>query len=336
MFADRETVELLNGMAESHSEQKRDGLTVTRATPSRAKHRNEIQQHFAARDKRSFGYWNSLSFFLERSVFRAGLRVQCPICAYQNWFDLDTISYNPTCNRCLNEFTLSQSPGDLRNYEWFYRVIGPFSAPDYVRGGYAVVLTLRCIAGLHDGEITWSTGLKLKELNCEVDFAGWYRYGSFLSDEEREEPAFFLGEAKSFGKYVIDKTSVDNLRVAGERFPGAFMIISSLKQITDYSSLELNLLRELAQWGRVEGDRRRPRNPLIVLTGRELFSEDGIRGAWRDERAGYQRMDLYDMAEMTQRVYLGLTPFFADFQNLVLHRARLVRALKHRSKFYAV
>ncbi len=61
---------------------------VHRNEPDRAKHRNTIRQHFEKRAKDSFGYWNGLSFFIERSVFRAGLRIQCPNCAYYNWITL--------------------------------------------------------------------------------------------------------------------------------------------------------------------------------------------------------------------------------------------------------
>ncbi len=73
MFADLETLTLLNGMAESHAERSRDGKRVTTSNPDRAKHIGQISQHFVQRSKRSFGYWNKLDYFLERSVFRAGL-----------------------------------------------------------------------------------------------------------------------------------------------------------------------------------------------------------------------------------------------------------------------
>jgi hypothetical protein len=345
MFADRKTIELLNSMAESHSERQQSGKRVERITPDRAKHRGEIKQHFDERAKRSFGYWNSLGFFLERSVFRAGLRVKCPTCGYNNWFDLDAISYNPTCSRCLNRFKISQTPNDLQRYQWFYRVIGPFAAPDFVRGGYAVALTLRCIAERHSSELTWSTGLELTELGCEIDFAGWYRRGFIFADKEREEPTFFIGEAKSFASGAFDKEAVDNLRGVAERFPGAYMIVSSLKEITDYSAKEIDQLKELAQWGRERLNDEDLRNPLIVLTGRELFSEHGISQAWKAsgepasrfvQPAHVDMTDWYQLAEATQQLYLGLPPFYADIQGLHLHRSRLIRALRHRSKYYAV
>jgi len=352
MFADRETVDLLNSMAESHSEQQRAGRSVRRFAPDRTKHRNEIKQHFALKAKRSLGFWNNLNYFLERSVFRAGLRVQCPICAYYNWFDLDAITYKPVCARCLNEFRLGQSPDDLKNLDWYYRVMGPFAAPDYVRGGYAVALTLRCIAERHDSELTWSTGLDLKELESEIDFAGWYRRGFVLSDNELEEPSFFIGEAKSFGRDAFDKKSLDHLRTVAERFPGAYVIVSSLKTIADYTGKELDSLRELAQWGRVIQIDGKLRNPLIVLTGVELFSDRGIRQAWQAagepasrfvQHAAVDLTDLYQLAECTQQLYLGLPPFYADFQTrrnvraaseLHTNRLRLIKLLKARSKLY--
>ena len=281
MFADKETIELLNSMAESHSERARDGRQISRTEPDRAKHRNAIRDHFAKREKHSFGFWNKLDYFLERSVFRAGVRVQCPTCAYYNWFDLDTINYDPTCGRCLKQFKFSQTPKDLGKVEWFYRIIGPFAAPDYVRGGYAVALTLRSIAERHDSELTWSTGLELSNPRCEIDFAAWYRRSSIMSDEEREEPVLVIGEAKSFGFNAIDARSINNLRSVGEKFPGAFLIVSSLKAIADYSASELNLLRDLARWGRSTWLDGHPQNPVIVLTGVELFSERGIEQAWK-------------------------------------------------------
>jgi hypothetical protein len=127
MFADRQTINLLSKMAESRVDISRTGKHVATTTPDRSKHINTVRQHFDERSKRSFGYWNKLDYFLERSVFRAGLRVQCPICAYQNWFDLDAISYSPTCTRCLNQFEFSQSPEGLHDVNWFYRVVGPFA-----------------------------------------------------------------------------------------------------------------------------------------------------------------------------------------------------------------
>ncbi len=334
MFADRKTIDLLSEMAESRADINRSGKRVTRTTPDRSKHVNAVRQHFNERAKRSFGYWNGLDYFLERSVFRAGLRVQCPICTYHNWFDLDAISYAPTCTRCLNQFEFSQSPEDLHEVNWFYRVVGPFAAPDYARGGYAVALTLRCISEPHHTEMTYTTGLNLQPLNCELDFAAWHRPSGILKDE-RDEPLLVIGEAKSFGKNAISEDTIIGLRKVVNRFPGAIMIVSSLREISDYTADERQRLRDLALWGRREIYQGQPRNPLIVLTATELFAKHGIFDAWKQMGESGEAVhpsidpaDLHALAELTQKRYLGLPSFWEErmrAHDLAHQRRRLIK-----------
>jgi hypothetical protein len=339
MFADAKTLELLNGMAESHAAPSRGGERVRAVSPDRAMHVNSIREHFDKRSKRSFGYWNHLDYFLKRSVFRAGLRVQCPTCGHYNWFDLNAISYAPTCSRCLKEFKFPEAPANLHEVKWFYRVIGPFAAPDYARGGYAVALTLRCMEERHDTEMTWSTGLVLDTLNCEIDFTAWYRRGSMF-DDEREEPILIVGEAKSFGKNAIDDDAIASLRQVAERFPGAMMVVSSLRPISDYLPIEIQRMTELAEWGRLRTLNGRPRNPLIVLTGTELFCEHGIRQAWKDAGGRAAQMvapaavdftDLHQLAEATQHLYLGMPSFHQYYRDRLRQRARLLWLIRSRS-----
>lgn len=338
MFADRKTIDLLSAMAESRADLSRGGKRVSAMTPDRSKHIQTVRQHFDERAKRSFGYWNELDYFLERSVFRAGLQVQCRICAYHNWFDLDAIGYSPTCTRCLNQFKFSQSPKDLRKVDWFYRVVGPFAAPDYARGGYAVALTLRCIEGHHDTEMTWTTGLNLQPLDCELDFAAWHRPSRMLNDE-RDEPLLVLGEAKSFGKNAIGEDAVSGLRKVANRFPGSIMIVSSLREIGDYTADELRRLRDLALWGRREVYQGQPINSLVVLTATELFASHGIADAWKQGEAGAVHPsidlgDLHTLAEQTQKRYLGLPGFWEERMKvfeLSFQRQRVLKLIQGRA-----
>lgn len=317
MFTVKTTVQLLNEMAEGHLEINRDGRRVTSTIPSRTKHINTIRQHFKEREKNGFGFWNKLDYFLKRSVFRAGLRVQCPVCAHYNWFDLESISYNLTCSRCLNDFSFSQAPNKLNDVDWYYRIIGPFSAPDYARGAYSVALTLRCFAPQHDSEMTWSTGLVLETLNCEIDFMAWCRPSRILNDE-RDEPVLLIGEAKSFGTNAMDQNSLDGLKTVASRFPGAVMVVSSLREIDGYSPDEIDRLRALALWGRRGCHRGKPINPMIVLTGRELFSEMGLYGAWRGDtkedafHSSYDLSDPYTISELTLKKYLGMSGYWEE------------------------
>ena len=340
MFADPGTLSLLNKMAEGHAEPSRDGARVEVSTPDRSQHINTIRQHFDQRSKKSFGYWDRLEYFLERSVFRAGLRVQCPVCAYYNWYDLDDLGYSSTCTRCLKQFNLSQLPSELKKTEWYYRVIGPFSAPDYARGGYAVALTLRCITPRHDSELTWSTGLTLDPpLSCEVDFLAWYRRGRILLDEQ-DEPLLLVGEAKSYGRNAFSEKAVSSIKKFAERFPGCLMVVSSLRNISEYPSEEIGRLRELALWGRRDTLNGKSINPLIVLTGAELFSQHGIYEEWKKTSGETSEIvklpssdpaDLHRLAELTQRRYLNL-PWPWEYPGYIQgQRHRLVRLLRSRS-----
>ena len=341
MFADRATVMLLNEMAEGHSAVVRDGKSVNATTPERALPIDAVRQHFQRRAQHSFGFWNGLQYFLERSVFRAGLRVQCHSCGYHNWFDLDAMGYAPTCLRCRNTIKVSQAPADLKQIKWFYRVIGPFAAPGYASGGYAVALTLRCLAPNVDTEVTWSTGLILQPQDQEVDFFAWHRHSGLL-DEERDEPLMLFGEVKSFGRNVFDDKTIASFKAIAELFPGILMVASSLREIGNYSPDELTRLRELALWGRSGLHQRRPRNPLIILTATELFCEHGVRHAWtpRGSTVGYSRpqpdaTDLLQLAELTQMRYLHLQSFGEDIQqmyDLGFQRHRLLRLLLIRFK----
>ncbi len=315
------------------------GRSQNTVGPDRAKHVNTVEQHFARRSMTGFGYWTKLDYFLARSVFRAGLGVKCPTCAHKNWFDLDSVAYSLSCARCLKPFMISQTPATLKELKWHYRVIGPFAAPGFGRGGYAVALTLRCLAENHDNELTWSTGLKLKELNCEVDSA-WYRRGSHGG--ERDEPVLVIGEAKSFGKNAIKDEDIAALRAVGERFPGTCLVVASLRQISEYTQEEKQRLTDLANWGRRSSPSGwEPVNPVIVLTATELFSEFGIAQAWKEvggqaaelvAHASVDLDDLYRLAEATQKLYLNLPSFYNDYgARLRSERSRLVVLLRSRS-----
>ena len=342
MFSDKETIELLNSMAESHSEPRRGEKKIQRKSPDKTKNNNTIENHFKAREKRSWGFWANLDYFLERSVFRAGLRIQCPNCAYYNWYDLKTIDYSLICNRCLKEFPFNQSPGRLRKADWFYRVIGPFATPDFAQGGYAVALTLRRLAEeSHTSELTWSTGLELQPLNAEIDFAVWYRRGHVGIAPEADEPILMIGEAKSFGKEAIRQEDIDNLKRVGERLPGAFLVVSTLKEIADFSNCERALLRDFSRWGREHRLNGRPRNPVILLTGAELLTDRHIKKVWEEaggkaahlvKHASVFLDDPYTLAELTQLLYLDLPTFGEDRRQLHIQRTRLAKLIKMRSE----
>src|SRR5262249_52381925 len=104
-------------------------------------------------------------------------------------------------------------------------------------------------------------------------------------------------------------------------FPGSFLIVSSLRPIGDYSHEERLRLADLAKWGRRPGKRGwRPANPVIILTGTELFFKHHLESTWKDsgglaaELAKHMSFnDLYKLAEATQKLYLNLPSFYEEY-----------------------
>jgi hypothetical protein len=78
---------------------------------------------------------------------------------------------------------------------------------------------------------------------------------------------------------------------------------------------EKTAIGKLALWGREVLKTGQPRNSVIVLTGAEMFSEWHIQHSWENlggrhkefASRGYIGFDnLWDFADLTQQLYLGL------------------------------
>jgi hypothetical protein len=111
------------------------------------------------------------------------------------------------------------------------------------------------------------------------------------------------------------------MRKLAEKFLGAFLVFATLKD--ELSDAEKAEIAQLATWGRERLPDRRPRAPVIVLTGLELFSSWHINQSWK-ERGGWHakfikspsvRLDnLWTLAEFTQQLYLGLPDPYAHLR----------------------
>lgn len=258
----------------------------------------------------------SLDAFTAKNVMRIGLALKCQHCQEENWYSLTDLDYQLRCQRCLKDFDFPQ--GTLK-YNWHYRVLGPFSVPDYAAGAYGTALTLRLLAhglDVHYSRISYSTGMNLiadKKL-MEIDFVLWQQRDRMF--RESREPATIFGEAKSFGADAFSSNSVANLKTIGERFPGSFLVASVMKK--EFSKKEKQLLSKLALWGRIPGKEGVPRASLIVLTGNELFFEWSVKHTWEELGGKYAALvkpahvdlsNLSILADLTQRMYLDLPAY---------------------------
>ena len=255
-----------------------------------------------------------LDSFVEAGAIKSGLRVTCPNCEGQNWYGLDDLAQIVSCERCLKQFRFPEGTMDYNNSPWRFRVTGPYSVPNYANGAYATLLALNCLVK-EEGNyatMTLSTSLDLQVNGerMEIDFACWMQKDD-LGQEIRSDPVFLIGEAKSFAQDGFCRRDIDRLKQVGRRMPGTFLVCATLK--SELSLEERDLIGGLAKWGRVRHAGGRCRNPVIVLTGTEMFAPVNIREAWKEreelsDHASFEMGEPRNLADLTQQVYLGLPP----------------------------
>lgn len=257
----------------------------------------------------------ALSDFTDKSIIRLGVVVSCPRCEQENWYDLTRVDYLLQCERCLGEYKFPQ--GDLRfgEQDWRFRVVGPFSLPNFAHGAYSTALTLRVLSqgSMNRASMTWCPALTLKRAGVfrEVDFIAWYCEGRLTSDDR--EPAIVFGETKSFGTDAFQNKDVERMRELGEAFPGSFLLFSTLKR--QLSPDERSRLQRLARWSRVPRKDGTPRAWVTVLTGNELFFTWSVGHTWKKLGGKHARIaeieqthlgDPATLADLTQQLYLDM------------------------------
>lgn len=316
LFQDKHTLVLLDKMSKSR---RLRGEDTIEEYPDRTVSVGEWQRVVKQRENWGWKAENYLDRLVEAGALKLGLSVPCPNCKKKNWYGLDALAEKVPCERCLKIFSFPQGSLNFQRSPWGFRVAGPYSVPDFANGAYATVLALRCMAsgvGLGENNVTFSTNLdlKLNDERLEIDFACWFQRKSY--GLRNNEPVFVVGEAKSFAKNSFSADDVARLKRVGEKMPGTFLVFATLK--SKLSDAERVRIARLAKWGRLPDSNSRPRNPVIVLTGTELFASHGISEAWREaegkrqdfaEKQRYLPMNnLWTLADLTQQVYLELQP----------------------------
>jgi hypothetical protein len=277
---------------------------------------------------------------IARNAVELGLELKCSKCSSWSWYSLKQLDYTVRCSLCLREFGFPIiDPSGADSSRWAYRLIGPFALPDYANGGYAAALAIRFFAdiiGRMDVNVTWSSGQELTfpgGKKVEADFILWYRRTEMFGPGHSTEIVF--GEAKSFGREgsknptnlsrksmnqdVFKEDDVARMKHLAESFPGAVLVFATMKDGNELTKDEVDRLRRLAEWGReYVRESRRTRAPVIVLTGTELFSGYSVEDVWEQKGGehkalvtrGHVQLDhLKTLADLTQQLYLGMSPY---------------------------
>jgi hypothetical protein len=320
LLAHRETLETLDNMAKSV---RRYSDGKIEEYPDRAKPAKFWQSLLGRRNKQKQWSDVTLDAFVKAGVLRLGLSVDCPTCMNHNWYGLHDIDEHVVCTRCLKSFDFPQGTLHFSHTPWQYRVVGPFSVPNFAAGAYGTVLALRVFSRNlgSDAQLTYCTGLEvtLEGQPNEVDFAFWYRRDRLFDHDE--EPLLAFGESKSLAMESFKDKDVLRMERLARVFPGAFLVFATLKD--SLSDDERSAIGKLALWGREHLTDGRPRNPVIVLTAMEMLADWHIKQVWentggRHKQLGspaYVRLDnLWDFADLTQQLYLDLPDRYAHLR----------------------
>ena len=254
---------------------------------------------------------------VEHQIVQLGIEVQCPHCRQRSWYSVPDAGYELKCTKCLSAFPLpSHSPRDI---VWSYRAMGAFSLPasgqhrlrDQTYGSPTVLLAMRFFAQVLHGSTTPMFSFKAKKGATEIETDLGLFFQESKNRECRIEQLFC--ECKTFNEF--EARDAQRMRTIGAEFPGGFLVFVTLKK--SLSAKEKRILAPIVNRGRRYWKNERPFNPVLILTGNELFADYGLDAVWRElggvhaqraQRLNYEDR-LLDLADATQEIYLGMPPW---------------------------
>jgi hypothetical protein len=260
-----------------------------------------LQNQIRAADRLAPRAQVSFEKLVERNVLRLGLQIRCSHCGQHGWYALDRVGYVQECDRCLQTVAFpSTTPRDAK---WRYRPIGPFATESFAHGSYGVLLALRFFYR-PGADWAWIPSFTLKgnDLDLEVDAA------ALMRDSATDRIAMLMIEAKS-GQAPFEEGDYDRASKLMTRFPGLAFAFASMK--AQLNGDETAALARLAETGRAVDDGEW-RNPVIVLTQRELESASTPSSCWREVLGDDAIFRQHEVAELTwmaaasQQVHLGM------------------------------
>ena len=238
-----------------------------------------------------------LQRLIDAKVIQLGMEIQCSECTRSSWYSVKDADYELQCPECLGRIVF---PPTSKAVKWSYRPLGPFSSPNQTHGAYAVLLTLRFFSKLVmlGGATTplMSFTAKKGQADMEADLALFFQASKF-GDSKTE---VIFAECKTFNDFE-KKKDVDKMVDLGDAFPGAILVFATLKK--SLKQKEETLLRRVVNRSRTRRKNNRPFNPVLILTGKELF----LQSYWQShlEESGPAR-DLVELCDLTQQLNLGI------------------------------
>jgi hypothetical protein len=314
LLADLDTLKLLNKMAGGLRRKRNEDETIEENFELRTATLEWTDLISKRREKRAHSA--DLERLTTSNVMRLGVETECPHCNAKNWSTLTALDYRVVCERCLKSYDFPQAGLRDHNRNWTYRVVGPFSVPDYGRGSYSAILALRVLSFYRSGMdcMTFATAMNLSfdGIAREVDFIAWHSEDRMR--EMRRPPQLLIGEAKSLGRgELITAGELAKLKQVATKLPDAVIVIAVLRD--HFTQTEKKMLTSFVKWGRRVNVYGEPTNPVLLLTSHEL-TMDHLVSTWKELGGRHAKFTeynntrtLFDFADATQQIYLDMPSF---------------------------
>ena len=143
-----------------------------------------------------------------------------------------------------------------------------------------------------------------------------------------QEDGIFFAECKSYNEF--EAKDFERMKVLAGQFPGAILAFCTLRK--SLTPVEIREIKKIAKTGRKLWKAERPINPVLLLTGHELFSLSGVPYCWRGMSIpdwAKRAHTLLDTCNATQAIHLGM-PHWQEIWSAELEK-RLRRRDKRKS-----
>lgn len=271
---------------------------------------NKHKSHF-----RFLNHNQIIDNLIKKRIIQFGVELQCPTCDQHCFYNLSEFKEQVTCSICSNSFFIpSNNPNNIK---WAYKGIGPFSRNNRSDGIVSVLLTMRFFRiALDTDSITPILNfeiLKNENVVNEVDFATFYQKFRFST------PDLFYCECKT--EKDFEQKDVDRMESLAKMFPKSILVFATLK--IQLSENEQSMLAAFARKFR-KGMGSRPINPVLILTGNELFSRLGYDGQFKHLIIPHAQLEdeIGHLCDVTTQHYLGLPSFMSEVQAKIEERRK--------------
>ena len=250
-----------------------------------------------------------LHHLIATKVFQLGMKIQCLVCTKHSWYSVKGSDYELQCPQCLTQFSF---PSDFQKVKWAYQTVGPFSSSNRADGAYTVLLTLRFFWRIvfSDSAMTplMSFTAKKDEVEIEVDLALFFQE----SKSRHSKTDLIFAECKTFKSF--QKKDTDRMKDLGKTFPEAVLVFAKLEE--SLSDKEKKILCPLVNRSRRNRMNGHPFNPILILTGIELISEQHFYQNWKKIEGIHTELaencigaNLLELCDFTQQIYLDMKPW---------------------------